>query len=289
MTRDDYVYTFIIACTSRSHARIRRICFHQTWLKAGAAAALIILCAALYGLYGLTQHVRYLRISRENDRLRSENERQRQQLDALKQRVDAVEDTSRRLVEMSGTASAPNSPSAPKTERRGAGGPTWPLSSEMIAAVEHQTNHLERELRVYEAILRQRAMIPSIWPVAGEMTDHFGTRSDPFGGLSSEFHSGLDIAAPWGTPVQAAGGGTVIYAGAQSGYGLVVVIDHGGLTTHYGHLSKIAVRVGQMVKRGEVVGQVGSTGRSTGPHLHYEVRINDEPVDPQRYLPSSFN
>nr|MBA3242642.1 M23 family metallopeptidase [Acidobacteriota bacterium] len=97
---------------------------------------------------------------------------------------------------------------------------------------------------------------------------------------------GQDIAAPRGTPVLAAADGFVTQAGTQSGYGQIVIIDHGnGLTTRYGHLSKIEATLGQELKRGELLGQVGSTGRSTGPHLHYEVRFRDVPVSPSRYLP----
>jgi len=133
-------------------------------------------------------------------------------------------------------------------------------------------------------------MTPSIWPVTGELTDGFGGRRNPFGGYSSEFHAGQDIATLTGTPVAASANGTVIFAGCQNGYGQIVIIDHGdGLTTRYGHLSKIEATVGQSISRGDVLGRVGSTGRSTGPHLHYEVRINDKPVDPMQYLPANMN
>jgi murein DD-endopeptidase MepM/ murein hydrolase activator NlpD len=118
------------------------------------------------------------------------------------------------------------------------------------------------------------------------VTDTFGGRRDPFGGGGSEFHSGQDIRAPRGTPVYASANGVVTLAGTQNGYGNVVVIDHGhGLTTRYAHLSEIDATLGQELRRGELVGLVGSTGRSTGPHLHYEVRINDVAVNPGHYLP----
>jgi murein DD-endopeptidase MepM/ murein hydrolase activator NlpD len=146
---------------------------------------------------------------------------------------------------------------------------------------------LEENLQMFETALRERQRIPSIWPVEGEMTDGFGVRGNPFGGSAAEFHPGQDIAAPRGTSVFAPADGTVVKADWQSGYGQTVVIDHGnGLTTRYGHLSKIEVAAGQEIKRGEELGQVGSTGRSTGPHLHYEVRIDDVPVSPLHYLPA---
>jgi murein DD-endopeptidase MepM/ murein hydrolase activator NlpD len=156
-----------------------------------------------------------------------------------------------------------------------------------IANVETRAIQLEQELRAYESALREQARIPSIWPVAGgEATDRFGGRRDPFGSATAEFHSGQDISAERGTPVYAAGIGKVKFAGTQGGYGQMVILDHGdGITTRYGHLSKIEVVAGQELLRGAVIGQVGSTGRSTGPHLHYEVRINEEPVNPRAYLP----
>jgi murein DD-endopeptidase MepM/ murein hydrolase activator NlpD len=118
------------------------------------------------------------------------------------------------------------------------------------------------------------------WPVTGTITSPFGWRSNPFGG-SPEFHQGLDIAAPTGTTVTAAAGGTVMMAQWYGGYGNYVLIDHGGgYSTGYGHLSAIYVTVGQAVTRGQAIGAVGSTGQSTGPHLHFEVRIAGKPVDP---------
>jgi murein DD-endopeptidase MepM/ murein hydrolase activator NlpD len=118
------------------------------------------------------------------------------------------------------------------------------------------------------------------WPVSGTITSPFGWRSNPFGG-SPDFHPGLDIAAPMGTTVTAAASGTVILAQWYGGYGNFIMIDHGGsVSTGYGHLSAIYVSVGQTVQRGQAIGAVGSTGHSTGPHLHFEVRVNGKPVDP---------
>jgi murein DD-endopeptidase MepM/ murein hydrolase activator NlpD len=116
------------------------------------------------------------------------------------------------------------------------------------------------------------------WPVSAPITS-------PFGWRWGRMHEGIDLGAAYGTPIAAAGSGTVIYAGWLGGYGNLTVIDHGGgLATAYGHQSRIAVSVGQQVSRGEVIGYVGSTGHSTGPHLHFEVRINGQPVDPLGYL-----
>jgi murein DD-endopeptidase MepM/ murein hydrolase activator NlpD len=125
---------------------------------------------------------------------------------------------------------------------------------------------------------------PSLWPVQGVVTSSFGARLDPFNGEGA-FHTGLDIATARGDAVRAAADGTVLKAGMGSGYGREVVIDHGhGIQTLYAHLSGFAVTAGQDVSRGDILGYVGTSGHSTGPHLHYEVRIHDTPVNPYKYL-----
>lgn len=125
---------------------------------------------------------------------------------------------------------------------------------------------------------------PSIWPVTGSVTSGFGWRISPFGD-GNELHAGIDIASPAGTPVVATADGQVILSGSFGGYGNAIQIDHGsGITTIYGHNSELAVGVGHMVKKGQIIAYVGSTGKSTGPHVHYEVRVNDTAVDPWKYL-----
>jgi murein DD-endopeptidase MepM/ murein hydrolase activator NlpD len=281
MNRDERFYAFIISSTNRPRACIRRITVHPRWVKVSAAACALLFGCAAYGLYGLTQQAIHLRIQEENNRLRLENERQRQQLRKLENRVDAIEDTSRRLSEISGV----QTDGEEGTDPHGAGGPSFELDAASVSFIEVRAARLEEELKAYEAVMRERARIPSIWPVEGETTDRFGVRGNPFGGGSTEFHPGQDISAPRGTPVVAPADGTVAQAGWQNGYGNTVVLDHGnGLTTRYGHLSKIEVSANQELKRGDLLGEVGSTGRSTGPHLHYEVRLNDEAVNPRAYM-----
>lgn len=125
---------------------------------------------------------------------------------------------------------------------------------------------------------------PSIWPVAGWLSSAYGNRRDPFTG-GSDFHPGLDISADHGTPVHATADGTVQTAGFNGNYGNLLVVDHGfGIQTRYGHLSKFNVREGQRVRRGEIIGHVGSTGRSTSPHLHYEILTNGKLTNPLRIL-----
>ena len=125
---------------------------------------------------------------------------------------------------------------------------------------------------------------PNLWPVEGQITGSFGERIDPFNGEGA-FHSGVDISASVGSPVIAPADGVVTYADFMGGYGRAVMVDHGhGISTRYGHLASFAVAAGQQIHRGDTIGYVGLSGRSTGPHLHYEVRINDTPVNPYKYL-----
>jgi murein DD-endopeptidase MepM/ murein hydrolase activator NlpD len=281
MIKDNRFHAFIVTQASRS--RVRRVTVHFHWLKILAGFTFVVMCTALYGIYGLNQQAKqHQRIVEENSKLRSEKEDQNHRLNNLKNRVEAIEEASRRLAEMAGV----DSTKWIGSEKLGKGGPLDLLDTDSIAEhIEHKTNSLEQDLLAYEAAIRKQASIPSIKPVEGERTDGFGTRRNPFTGYSSEFHSGEDIAAPWGTPVVAAADGVVYFAGVYGGYGQLVILDHGeGLTTRYGHLSKIAVRENQKVVKGQKIGNVGSTGRSTGPHLHYEVRRNDVPVNPSRYI-----
>ena len=125
---------------------------------------------------------------------------------------------------------------------------------------------------------------PTLWPVTGPITGPFGSRQDPFNGEGA-FHAGIDISCQYGQPILAPGDGTVTYADFYNGYGRLIEIDHAnGIQTRYGHLSGFAVTDGQTVRKGQVIGYVGMSGRSTGAHLHYEVRIHDTPVNPYKYL-----
>lgn len=129
---------------------------------------------------------------------------------------------------------------------------------------------------------------PVLWPVIGPITGAFGERIDPFNGEGA-FHTGVDISCAYGTPVIAPADGIVTYADFYSGYGRMLQIDHGGgISSRYGHLSGFAVTDGQAVRKGQVIAYVGLSGRSTGPHLHYEVRIHDTPVNPHKFLRMTF-
>ena len=130
------------------------------------------------------------------------------------------------------------------------------------------------------------SVTPDIWPVSGVVSSHFGFRVSP-GGIGSTYHEGLDIASSYGNPVHATANGRITQAGWVNGYGYLVEIDHGnGIKTLYGHNSAILVSVGDQVVEGQTISLIGSTGNSTGPHCHYEVRVNGEAVDPTLFLPA---
>jgi len=158
-----------------------------------------------------------------------------------------------------------------------------------IDLLKDRTAEMETQLTLLEQVAEKKATIrrltPTIWPVKGHITSHYGNRADPFNG-EAELHLGLDISALFGTQVHSPADGKIIYAQRKAAYGNLIIIDHGnGLTTRLGHLSRFNVKVGQRVHKNDVVGYVGTSGRSTAPHLHYEVRLNDRPVNPRNYLP----
>jgi len=153
---------------------------------------------------------------------------------------------------------------------------------EKNAAAVAMTDGGERLLPASQ--LSALGVVPTLWPVAGRITAGFGERMDPFSGEGA-FHTGMDIASTYGAPIHATADGIVIRAGLDGGYGRLIVIDHGfGVTTWYGHLSGFNVQPGMHVKAGDVIGYEGDSGRSTGPHLHYEIRIYNTPVNPWPYL-----
>jgi len=157
-----------------------------------------------------------------------------------------------------------------------------------IGELKQQTDEVARETenvsKVLVPHLEQMAKMPTIWPVKGFVASAFGSRSDPIVG-EAEYHTGIDISAPYGSPVVAPAEGLVVYTGWENGYGQTIEISHNsGLMTRFGHLSKILVTPGQTVKRWQKIGQVGTSGRTTGPHLHYEILKDAHPVNPRRYI-----
>jgi murein DD-endopeptidase MepM/ murein hydrolase activator NlpD len=216
-------------------------------------------------------------IEADLENTRMELQQQEQAQEEARSQLDSLADERRNLVELA------------SMRRRSVASQVAQIES-LSAAEEAELESLivERE-REIEAERRAEGIAGGVesggggmfsWPVTGTITSPFGWRSNPFGG-APEFHQGLDIAAPMGTTVTAAASGTVIMAQWYGGYGNYILIDHGGgYSTGYGHLSAIYVSNGQSIQRGQAIGAVGSTGQSTGPHLHFEVRIAGKPVDP---------
>jgi len=171
--------------------------------------------------------------------------------------------------------------------RNAVGGPFVPVRLEADgSAFEREANLLQKAILEAEHWRNVLSTMPLRKPVLGELeiTSGFGARADPFFGRAA-MHTGVDLRDDMGTDIHATAGGKVVTAGLEGGYGNMVEIDHGnGLTTRYAHMGQIAVTEGKVVKAGDIIGHVGMTGRTTGPHLHYEVRIDGDPVDPMRFL-----
>jgi murein DD-endopeptidase MepM/ murein hydrolase activator NlpD len=162
------------------------------------------------------------------------------------------------------------------------------LAPRALAAIDESLTSLTRRSAQLEEFYRDQTLVlastPSIWPVRGYLSAGFGNRKDPFTG-QRDFHAGIDISTPIGTRVFAPADGVVLSAAVQGAYGNSIMIDHGyGVVTRYGHLEAYAVRAGQRVRRGDLVAFVGNTGRSTGPHLHYEVWVRDQAQNPIHFI-----
>ena len=212
---------------------------------------------------------------------------EKRQMAALTAVEDSLESRARRMrgvISDLGLDMAQLEAAAP---RSAVGGPFVPVKlSADASAFDRQIYRINVTRSQVEKLNRTLALVPYRKPVIGEVefTSGFGVRSDPFLGRPA-MHTGLDFRAATGDPVRATANGKVVSSGWQGGYGRMIEIDHGnGLSTRYGHLSEINVKVGEVVKIGQVIGAVGSTGRSTGPHLHYETRIDGDAVDPQKFL-----
>jgi murein DD-endopeptidase MepM/ murein hydrolase activator NlpD len=245
----------------------------------------------------------------ENRILREENLTLRSQLKSVRERIEHIGSTLDRVERFDQKLRAITLLSDP--QRNLALGPTEPEAGTTAPATDTQFTQLtttvspnallgrldklsaeatrqEQSLQELQAYFQdQKSMLastPSVWPARGWVTSDFGQRLDPYT-ADRVMHAGLDIAAPHGKEVYSPSDGTVVFAGLEGGYGNVLVIDHGyGIKTRYGHLSKMLVKAGDRVKRGALIAAVGNTGRSTGPHLHYEVRVNGIPQNPRKFI-----
>jgi murein DD-endopeptidase MepM/ murein hydrolase activator NlpD len=290
--------TFILASHEGSELlRVSLPRFAVLAIAGVAIAGAVVIGAASFHYGRMLLKVKdYNHLLTENDSFRAENHNYRIQTAQLGEKIDFLETLARKLEIVSGMDA-----------ERGVGGiggysherfsQPLPASSGTLKSIDQYNKSvgiLEDEYRGVSDTLSGKILlesaVPDRMPLRGYVSGAMGTREDPFNEAMKEHHTGIDISAPYGSPVHSPADGIVIFAGQREGYGNIVVIDHKfGLITRYGHLSKINVEVGQRVCRSDVIGYVGTSGRTTGPHLHYEVLSNNRPINPKSLISRSEN
>ena len=293
--------------------------FKKLKIFGGAAAVLLILSISLAGWAGYSTNA----LHAENELYRSQLKMADEKMQALENKAKTVEKISGQLQELVRT----NCGTVPENTGMGTGGiggaSTVPdiaktagnkkeddekiavseTPGELLKEMRRLDERLDKQIRLVVAlrsefmnqaygavssVVNPTAETPNIWPVAGPISSYYGYRTSP-GGLGSTFHEGVDIAGDYGTPISATAAGTVTQAGWVGGYGYLVEVKHAdGIVTRYGHNSAVLVYEGQHVDQGSMIALMGSTGNSTGPHCHYEVRIHGEAVDPMYFLPQNY-
>jgi murein DD-endopeptidase MepM/ murein hydrolase activator NlpD len=298
----------LIVVPADATAQVKRFTLRRRWvLQSVVALSAVVLIAVTAGAH----YFSVVGEAKENPALRDENLRLKAELASIHERlthVDATLDRVERFDQKLRAITLLSDPQRnlamgptendPSVTNSGVGGdnqfvrskePINPAQlSSKLDKVSAEATRQEQSLQELQAYFQDQksllASTPSVWPVRGWVTSDFGTRLDPY---TSErvMHAGLDIAGPHGKEVISPSDGTVVFAGLEGGYGNVLVIDHGyGIKTRYGHLASIRVKAGQKVKRGETIAALGNTGRSTGPHLHYEVRVNGIAQNPRKFI-----
>lgn len=293
--------------------------FKKLKIFGGAAAVLLILSISLAGWAGYSTNA----LHTENELYRSQLKMADEKMQALENKAKTVEKISGQLQELVRT----NGGTVPENAEMGTGGiggaSTVPdiaktasnkkkddekiavseTPGELLKEMRRLDERLDKQIRLVVAlrsefmnqaygtvssVLNPTAETPNIWPIMGPISSYYGYRTSP-GGIGSTFHEGVDIAGDYGTPISATAAGTVTKAGWVGGYGYLVEVRHAdGIVTRYGHNSAVLVYEGQHVDQGSMIALMGSTGNSTGPHCHYEVRIHGEAVDPMYFLPQSY-
>ena len=296
----------------RTGSAPKQITFSRVFLNMGIFALIVgagVSAYFLFDYFQLREHVSARRVLErqvhlQQDELHSQRrqiQRFAGEIDSLKTKIHdliALENQVRIKAELEGGE-------APK-DGFGLGGPSpqdmeSPLAlskshDELMRRLSDDIDYLDNEantrgerlknlIRLLEEKLELKAHTPSILPVNGSVTSRYGMRRSPFGSRRSEMHSGLDLGAPHGTPILATADGVVKFSGRKGPMGLLLVLSHGyGFETYYGHCSKLLLKKGAKVNRGDKIALIGSTGRSTGSHVHYEVRLNGTPVNPNEYV-----
>jgi murein DD-endopeptidase MepM/ murein hydrolase activator NlpD len=285
--------------------RFRTITLSQKTLKmlgAGAIIASVALAGFLVDYFSMNvTRAKYRALLGENSQQKRTLSEYEQSIKKLRETVKNFESYARKLNVMAGL----RSPEVMEELGIGggdttgiepvedSGGPSVPPSGQVLSLqdakaltqkAEDVGKNLDVLARYFEAQTIKLASTPTIWPTIGWVSSSFGYRDDPFTG-KRQFHYGIDIATNFGNPIVATADGIVISLGNDKMGGKNIVISHGsGVTTHYLHLSKFLIKSGQRIKRGDVIGLVGKTGKARGPHLHYEVRVNNKPVNPYSYI-----
>jgi murein DD-endopeptidase MepM/ murein hydrolase activator NlpD len=281
---------------SRFPAKFRRIKISRNFLiAAGCFLGLVFTAGLMFPHYLLRSSqlsANLQRMTQENQELKKANEKFDESLADLRSRLAEFETKATKFAMLAGVED-------PQSQQMAAGGSSFDLKGlspkASQAVIESEINTLKERsgalqdtFRVLDVAFQKQSLLlsstPSIYPVHGLLGNGYGWRRDPFTGMR-DFHQGLDLVAPIGTKVVAPADGIVTKVGQSGGFGNSIFVSHGyGIITRYGHLSGFNVKIGQRVKRGDVIGMVGSTGRSTGPHLHYELLVHQRNVDPIKYI-----
>jgi murein DD-endopeptidase MepM/ murein hydrolase activator NlpD len=291
--RRDRYFTLMLVPEGR---RIYRFFLPAWFFQVAVVLAILLiiaLIAAIGAVYHLQKRVAELRaVDQINARQAAQILQLEEQARALQEKIQGIDELDARVRSLLGLGQGggerPGVASRGGRLRPGEQEQTLKQVRLILSSVARDTPRQEvkiKELaREMEQHLAYLAALPSHWPVRGPVSSPFGYRDSPFG-RREEFHDGIDIAAAYGAEVQAAGNGRVVFAGWMPIYGRTIVIDHGyGLTSMYGHNSELLVKIGEQVARSQPIARVGSSGRSTGPHLHFQVKLNDQLQDPLKYL-----
>ena len=290
-------YTILIA--NRNTGAVRRLAVRR--FPALLFVAGILAIPGFFGLVGVgmgqSSQAELSSLQLANENLRVENDSYRAATGELASQISALQTALTQIGEQTqldsatrqameklkamGGGSVIAAAMPPRTAPAGTPDGTFGVLRNLLGALEDRIASVKTKVENQQALARAT---PSIWPVVGWLSSTFGKRPDPFSGLP-DFHAGLDISAERGTPVRATADGTIESAGYNGNYGNCIVIAHGfGIATRFGHLSGYNVGLGQRVKRGDIIGFVGATGRATSTHLHYEILLNGQPLDPLRLL-----
>ena len=279
---------FVVVLAHSLRGRLRRIQIPHTAVYAVLALALVGCFSAMGFVASYARMAwkvaNYNALKREADSLRNRYQNLQKVVSQTNQQLATLEIYAKEVTLAYGIKQKLEGPTDISSEGKLA--PTFAESLEDYNFLQ-STKALSLPSRRSRGLFGPLNSQPNIWPVEGRLIGAYGMRTDPFSGEGA-MHMGVDIGAPTGTPVRSTADGTVVYAQVESGYGKLIRVNHGnGVETYYAHLSQFYVTVGQDVHRGEIIGLVGSTGRVTAPHLHYEVRRSGAPMNPAHFLASA--